>query len=388
MAIDDTVYGYDGEGRRVKKTNVLSGNRTIYIYDTFGKLAAEYFEGTPTATVGTFYRTLDHLGSTRVVTDASGAEASRLDYTPFGELVPTSLGGRTSSPGYDTDAGIRQKFTGKERDDESTLDFFLARYYSASMGRFLSSDTTGYSSIRQPGSWNLYAYALNNPLKFNDPTGHIVELASCSTIGNCQRELAAIQSALASDEAAGRLTVQELKGKRSFLDRLLDREAKSKFTVAIEGDVGEFRGLSANAGRIGALIESESVVSFSLSNIRRDPGGGLRPVAGGFSDLPSQGFNPAQVVVRSDGQTARFDQDTRGIIGGQVGRIPGASFSETVAHEFGHPFAEIIKGHPAGSIANKREAVLSENEVRRTDPERGFKIRHGVQVLRQGDLPQ
>ncbi len=64
-------------------------------------------------------------------------------------------------------------FAGKERDAESGLDYFGARYYGSSMGRFMSPDPSGlyYADPTNPQSLNLYSYALNNPLKFVDPTG-------------------------------------------------------------------------------------------------------------------------------------------------------------------------------------------------------------------------
>ena len=65
------------------------------------------------------------------------------------------------------------RFTGKERDTESGLDYFGARHYASSMGRFMSPDPSGlvYADITNPQSFNLYSYALNNPLKYTDPTG-------------------------------------------------------------------------------------------------------------------------------------------------------------------------------------------------------------------------
>jgi RHS repeat-associated protein len=64
-------------------------------------------------------------------------------------------------------------FTGKEHDIESGDDYFLARYYGSTMGRFLSPDPSKlyYADPTNPQSLNLYAYARNNPLKFTDPTG-------------------------------------------------------------------------------------------------------------------------------------------------------------------------------------------------------------------------
>jgi len=68
---------------------------------------------------------------------------------------------------------LAEKRTGKERDAETGLDFFLARYYSGAQGRFLSVDPLIVSEINAsiPQSWNRYAYVGNNPLKNVDPTG-------------------------------------------------------------------------------------------------------------------------------------------------------------------------------------------------------------------------
>jgi RHS repeat-associated protein len=65
---------------------------------------------------------------------------------------------------------LRSHFTGKERDTESGLDYFGARYYASSMGRFMSPDPTG-GRLANPQTLNRYAYVVNNPLSFVDPTG-------------------------------------------------------------------------------------------------------------------------------------------------------------------------------------------------------------------------
>jgi RHS repeat-associated protein len=64
-------------------------------------------------------------------------------------------------------------FTGKERDTESGLDYFGARYYASSMGRFMSPDPSqlAYADPTNPQSLNLYSYALNNPVINTDPSG-------------------------------------------------------------------------------------------------------------------------------------------------------------------------------------------------------------------------
>jgi len=67
---------------------------------------------------------------------------------------------------------IRSRSTGKERDAESGNDYFDARYYGSSMGRFLSADSGEDQDVEDPQSWNLYSYVRNNPLTNSDPDGH------------------------------------------------------------------------------------------------------------------------------------------------------------------------------------------------------------------------
>ena len=68
---------------------------------------------------------------------------------------------------------MSQKFIGQPHDNGTGLDYFGARFYSASLGRFTSPDQVILTSRRmaQPHLLNLYAYANNNPLSYTDPTG-------------------------------------------------------------------------------------------------------------------------------------------------------------------------------------------------------------------------
>lgn len=88
-----------------------------------------------------------------------------------------------SSGSYPTAPDIEsQKFTGKERDAETGLDYFGARYFSAAQGRFTSADEPFEGQhAENPQSWNLYSYALNNPLVLTDPDGR-EPLSSRSTV--------------------------------------------------------------------------------------------------------------------------------------------------------------------------------------------------------------
>jgi RHS repeat-associated protein len=107
---------------------------------------------------------------------------SRRDFFPFGQEIPASaaFNGRQNVPGYNEQSEFPQKFTAKERDQESGLDYFGARYFGSSLGRFNSPDPLLNSGRPWlPQSWNRYAYTLNNPLRFTDPTGMYEWASEC-----------------------------------------------------------------------------------------------------------------------------------------------------------------------------------------------------------------
>ena len=104
---------------------------------------------------------LDHLGSTRLVTDGNGVKVSGHTYLPFGEEIPDE-----DNPIPD---GVRLKFTGHER-DAADQDYMHARFYGIESGRFWSVDPVlGMPEL--PQSWNRYVYARNNPIRLVDPDG-------------------------------------------------------------------------------------------------------------------------------------------------------------------------------------------------------------------------
>jgi RHS repeat-associated protein len=169
--LPNATYGYDGDGRRVRKTStsINAAEDTVFVYNAFGKLAAEY-NVTPQSnqTASTKYLTTDTLGSPRVITKQDGTIESRRDFMPFGEDITV---GRSNIQGYQAD-NTRQRFTGYEKDAENGLDFAQARYFAGNHGRFTSPDPLMASaSTGNPQTFNRYSYALNSPYKFTDPSG-------------------------------------------------------------------------------------------------------------------------------------------------------------------------------------------------------------------------
>jgi RHS repeat-associated protein len=171
------TYTYDGDGRRVEKSN-----GKLYWYGTSGDpldetnasggLVNEYifFGGKRISrrdsSSNIEYYFADQIGSARVVTNASGTILEDCDYFPYG--------GSGCSPS----SVNNYLFTGKDRDSESGLDEFGARYYSSQYGRFMIPDWAShpkavpYVDLGNPQSLNLYSYVKNNPLSNVDADGH------------------------------------------------------------------------------------------------------------------------------------------------------------------------------------------------------------------------
>ena len=175
------TYTYDGDGNRVKKSNGT-------LYWGAGPLAESDLTATSTSwkeyvffggkrvarrdasNASVHYFFLDHLGSTSITTNSTGATLEEdLDYYPYGGIASGA-----SSDHY--------MFTGKERDPESGLDNFGARYHASSLGRFMTPDwaarpaTVPYAVFGDPQSLNLYGYVGNRPSSKIDIDGHYSNL--------------------------------------------------------------------------------------------------------------------------------------------------------------------------------------------------------------------
>lgn len=191
------LYTYDNDGQRVRKAAGSTG--TVYWRDSDGDTLAEtdltgngkeeyiFFNGQriarrdlPSGTVHYYFS--DDIGSTSMVTNATGSVVEEdLDYYPYGGIVAGSL---DSVP-------QNYKFTGKERDAESGLDNFGARYFTSNIGRFMTPDwavrptTVPYAVFGDPQSLNLYGYVRNDPVSRADADGHISPEAACPPDASC-----------------------------------------------------------------------------------------------------------------------------------------------------------------------------------------------------------
>jgi RHS repeat-associated protein len=165
------TFVYDGDGNRVKAT--LNGATTAYVgnyYEQTGSAIKKYYYAGGTRIAlndnSTLYWLLgDHLGSTAIAANGTtGAWYAEQRYKPWGEQRYPS--GASTLP-------TRHRFTGQVEDSEIGLYFYGARMYSV-LGRFVSADTI-VPSASDPQQLNRYAYALNSPLNYTDPSGHAAD---------------------------------------------------------------------------------------------------------------------------------------------------------------------------------------------------------------------
>jgi|GEM_PF-4530997 len=167
-----TRFTYDGDGGRVKKELLASDSSlitsTTYIgglYEKTGSLATKYVmlgdqRVATRDSSGTYFIHTDHLGSSNVITDATGTLKQLLEYTPYGSV-------KLNQGNID----LSHKFTGQRLDDTTGLYFYNARYYDHTCGRFISADSI-VQNPSNPQTFNRYSYAGNNPVVFVDPSGN------------------------------------------------------------------------------------------------------------------------------------------------------------------------------------------------------------------------
>lgn len=273
----DSLYqfAYDYLGRRVKKRDIANNTTTWYISAQYE--VTQYPDSTTTtknilgptgliATVSytaasdvaqasptrTLYFHTDRLSNTLLTTTASGQTSAQLAYMPYGQVyVPASTG----------PDDFRYKFGGKELDEASGLYYFNARFYDPIVGRFITADTQLGGSLIQPSVFNRYAYTLNNPIRYADPSGHgplldvlmlfadviiqegVEELATtvAAAVADGSTDVASAVEASTDDEMA-RFQIKELE-KRGFFDgNLVDLgDSGDKTLTKIASSVKETR---------------------------------------------------------------------------------------------------------------------------------------------------
>jgi len=132
------------------------------------------------ASAGRAYPLEDGLGNVRLVTSSTGAVTANYNYDPFGNL---RAGTGTAATNY--------RFSGEQLDPESSLYFLRARYYDPVLGRFISRDPVA-GKLTNPQSQNPYAYALNNPNSYADPSGQQAQAVTAAITAACTKAAEAV----------------------------------------------------------------------------------------------------------------------------------------------------------------------------------------------------
>lgn len=159
------TYTYNADGLRMSKT--VSGATSQFVWDAAAAVPLVLKDGTTAYIYGPAGQPLeqisgstvlwlhhDQLGSTRLVTDTSGATQATYTYEPYGKLIASTGPANTAL-----------RFAAQYQDAESGLSYMRARYYDPLTGQFISVDPVG-AQTREP-----YGYVYGNPLNATDPTG-------------------------------------------------------------------------------------------------------------------------------------------------------------------------------------------------------------------------
>jgi RHS repeat-associated protein len=255
------------------------------------------------------YYHIDAIGSVRMVTDASGAVIARYDYLPFGERF------ETVPPATYLD---QRQFAGKERDSETGLDYFGARFLRGESGRFITTDPVlnTEAALSDPQRWNRYAYSLNNPLRFIDPDGREVRPLDSLAL---ERIRSTVPSSLRSSivvGTSGALDTTRLNSVKTNDANFGDLRSLANGTTVVE--VATAAGLTGGGDFLFESVETlrAEIVKFGLP---------ASAITGPNSYLGQTSENRSSIrVTLSDGS-------------GRASSAPSVEHAVTTAHElYGH----------------------------------------------------
>lgn len=408
------TYRYDAAGRLVEVTNAVGTHTYAYgssnqrlqmveaggmggttLYTWGGESVIAEYDGTSNGMVwtksyvywgtrllatdsaanGTQYYHYDRLGA-RLVTNTGGGIVSENIGLPFGATITgesNNLGGSAN----------KRRFTSYDRSDTTKLDYAANRHYSSAQGRFTQADPIGMSSVylANPQSLNLYAYCLNDPINYIDPSGLFAYLPAISAGAEAGGPVGAVVVAavLAVVSAlrlifGGRARPQtRLVGQVSQRLAQIETGAKDDWiTPSVRAGVGAINGFlqSHDAPSRKALLERITPLQAAVRRARKalenkDCKKLLKGVAGGDpAELLDQLEKKNQIVERrlpdargitesvtnpsrdiggqAQGRNARIVIDSDVLTNDAVGRnIDVANNAEidstiTVLHELGH----------------------------------------------------
>lgn len=332
-----TTFVYDGDGGRVKKIVGTTTTRYIsklYECDNTNCTRFVYAGSARVATIAAsgavHYWHPDHLGSSTVITDSTGAKVQAVAYYPYGA---TRTNQSFTTPAVD----VPYKYTGKELDASTDLYYYEARYYDPTLGRFISADTL-VPRPRDPQEFNRYSYAGNNPLRYTDPTGHFK-----FKVGKFLNRVFDKPWARAIGWAINPMMMQ-----------FLDPATRNTTVPVAAGVVGNFAcgpicgGMASGATR-AALVQSEDK---SANILRSTLAGGAGGLAGGVANLAV----PGDMVMAGIAGGAASGATNAAIGGGSV--LQGALMGGATGALTGYYNSQGIIDRTTGPIWNGPNTLI------------------------------
>ena len=248
----NTTFTYDGRGRRISK------NSTTYTYDSADRLiktsnGMEFFydqEGVAGFTYGgeKYCYQKDLQGNIIGIIDNAGQVVVQYKYDAWG--VPRSIA--TASSNYSTIANLNPfRYRGYIYDSETGFYYLQSRYYDPETCRFLNMDSVEYADPQTLNGLNLYAYGLNNPVMFLDPTGHFAIASLLISMA-----LGALASGIIS-AATQLFTTGEIDPAKVAVSALFGGASAGLSFIGIGGVLGQF-------AIQGALSVGESITTDLL----------------------------------------------------------------------------------------------------------------------------
>lgn len=296
-------------------------------------------------TKGLHFHFADPLGSRRVQMGATGLVEATFQSLPYGNGFVA-----WENPNVSTaDDATEHHFTGKERDTESGNDYFGARYYASTMGRFLSPDPKQITKqrIADPQQWNMYAYTRNNPLVAIDPDGKELRFINQEQANRALREFRAAvtpaqRSAISLGTKDGHIVMQ--------VDPAAAKAA---------GD--------SNLGRLGFVTSSDKVAQFEYKS-GGDPiafTGNGKSGSTTFTDMMMKGDAAGGITLpNSDAKGYMESPDpskTEVIMNTDYQN--GASLAESAADDSHEVMAHVYEFFKTGDITQSDDKALRNTDI-------------------------
>lgn len=265
------VYHYDDQDRLIAETTPAGVPIRSYAWSD-GNLLGQV-EYVPNATntgyeIGRIvYYELDHLGTPRQARERAGPVVWRWESDGYGNTLP---GEDPDGNGQLTKVYLR--FPGQYFDEESGLHYNWHRYYVPRLGRYLSSDPIGVE-----GGGNTYAYALNQPIRYTDPSGLFVPLAipGVCAAGGCE----ALGAAIILMSEPGRRAIKDAANAIGDLCKPDDsercekakRDAQSRYWKLTTKRIPQYQSGGVNgpdAGHYAAILELQQSLRDAVRRVR------------------------------------------------------------------------------------------------------------------------